>query len=263
MSKLLYDEAPLLVFPTLASIIGLNEAIILQQIHYWNEINKKSDNNFRDGYFWTYNTYEKWQEQFPFWHVNTIKKTIYRLESNNYIISGNYNKSKIDRTKWYRVNHEKLDSIEAELQESKQKSSPIVQILSNASNNIDTTQKTRNVRAIPETTSKTTSKTSEKYNAPFLDEMAVSPLFKNKEVVRAMRVYISDLYTRKTKKKHPILKAEQYRRVYEELCAMEAGSETLIDMMYDFLNSKSIKSDWNINHFATEGILTVRNFHCM
>lgn len=263
MSKLLYDESPLLVFPTLACKTGVNQAIILQQIHYWNVINEKSGNNFRDGYFWTYNTYEQWQEQFPFWHVNTIKNIIYRLESDNYIVSGNYNKLKIDRTKWYRVNHEKLALIEAELQEGKRKSSANVQTLSNESENIDTTIKTRNVRAIPKTTSNTTSETSEKYKAPFLDEMAVSPLFTNKEVVRAMRVYISDLYPRKTRKKHPILKAEQYKRVYEELCTMEAGSETLIDMMCDFMNSKSIKSDWNINHFATEGILTVRSFHCM
>ena len=35
MSNLLIHEEPLLVLPGLASRIGLNEAIFLQQIHYW------------------------------------------------------------------------------------------------------------------------------------------------------------------------------------------------------------------------------------
>ena len=36
-----------------AGTLGLNEAIIINQISYWNEINKKSGNNFKDGYYWT------------------------------------------------------------------------------------------------------------------------------------------------------------------------------------------------------------------
>ena len=35
MSKLLINEHPLQVLPSLATKIGLNEAIVLQQIHYW------------------------------------------------------------------------------------------------------------------------------------------------------------------------------------------------------------------------------------
>jgi hypothetical protein len=33
--KLLIDSSTLIVLPTLATLIGLNEAIVLQQIHYW------------------------------------------------------------------------------------------------------------------------------------------------------------------------------------------------------------------------------------
>ena len=33
--RLLIDEPPLMVLPSLAAVIGLNEAIMLQQIHYW------------------------------------------------------------------------------------------------------------------------------------------------------------------------------------------------------------------------------------
>ena len=107
--ELLLDSYPLIVLPELAVAVGLNEAIILQQIHYWTETNKKANKNFRDGYYWTYNTYEEWQGQFPFWAKNTIVRTIEKLNKSGLIFTGNYNKSKIDRTKWYRVNYEELN----------------------------------------------------------------------------------------------------------------------------------------------------------
>lgn len=109
MSKLLLDEHPLMVMPQLAKAIGLNEAIILQQIHYWNEINKKTKNNFKDGYYWTFNSYEGWCEQFPFWSESTIKRAMKNLEKLEVVIVGNYNRIKIDRTKWYRIDYKKLE----------------------------------------------------------------------------------------------------------------------------------------------------------
>ena len=45
MSMYLFDEQPIVANKTLAREIGLNEALILQQINYWIEINKKSGNN--------------------------------------------------------------------------------------------------------------------------------------------------------------------------------------------------------------------------
>ncbi|APH07200.1 hypothetical protein [Bacillus weihaiensis] len=113
MSKLLLDEQPLMVMPKLATKIGLNEAIVLQQIHYWNEINKKANNNFRDGYHWTFNSIEEgWQEQFPFWSSKTIQRTMNNLEKMKLVVTGNYNKLKIDRTKWYRIDYIVLKTLE-------------------------------------------------------------------------------------------------------------------------------------------------------
>ena len=67
MSRLLFDKHPLVVIPELAKIIGLNGAIILQQVHYWINYNRKAGKNYKDEEFWTYNSYEEWQRQFPFW----------------------------------------------------------------------------------------------------------------------------------------------------------------------------------------------------
>jgi hypothetical protein len=95
LSKLLLDDKPLIVLPSLAGKVGLNESIVLQQLHYWLLDSK----NIRDGFKWVYNTYEDWQKQFPFWSVRTLKRIITGLETDGLIITGNYNKLKIDRIK--------------------------------------------------------------------------------------------------------------------------------------------------------------------
>ena len=104
--NLLIQESPLQVFPSLAMQVGLNEAIILQQLHFRLLISNK----VRDGHKWVYKTYEEWKnEEFPFWSVDTIKRAIRRLEDSGYIIANSsYNRMKMDKTKWYRINYKKL-----------------------------------------------------------------------------------------------------------------------------------------------------------
>lgn len=107
MSKLLLDDKPLIILPSLANKVGLNEAIILQQLHYWLGIST----NKKDGEVWVYNTYDDWREQFPFWSVSTIRRTITKLENSGLIIVGKFNKLKIDNTKWYRIDYLQLESV--------------------------------------------------------------------------------------------------------------------------------------------------------
>ncbi len=114
MSSLLISEYPLIVLPSLAKAIGLNEAIVLQQIHYWKLINQKAGVNKRDGYYWMYATYEELQKQLPFWSIRTVKRIISNLKKMNLIIVSNYNKLKIDNTNWYRLNYPQLKSIDIE-----------------------------------------------------------------------------------------------------------------------------------------------------
>ncbi len=109
--SLLFDKHPLIVNPTLATLIGLNESIILQQIHYWLELNKQAGRNKRNGQIWTYNSYENWQEQFPFWSLRTIRRTFTILKNRKLIITANYNKLSLDRTIWYRINYNKLKQL--------------------------------------------------------------------------------------------------------------------------------------------------------
>jgi DnaD/phage-associated family protein len=106
-TKLLLDDEPLVILPSLAAKVGLNESIILQQLHYWLE----RSNHIYEGHKWVYNTYEEWQEQFPFWSVSTIRRIISKLEDKGLIIVGNFNKSKIDKTKWYRIDYDKMNAL--------------------------------------------------------------------------------------------------------------------------------------------------------
>lgn len=119
-SSLLFDEAPLLVRPELAVRVGLNEAIVLQQIHYWLENKRKStkekdlehERTYQQGRFWTYDSYKDWQRQFPFWSVRTVERVFTSLEEKGILISGNFNQWKTDRTKWYTIDYDALDTYE-------------------------------------------------------------------------------------------------------------------------------------------------------
>jgi len=103
--KLLINEDPIPLLPSLAMKVGLNAALFLQQLHYRLNISK----NVRDGHKWVFNTYDDWMEEFPFWSLNTIKRITYDLEQKGYLIStSKHNRMKIDNTKWYRINYEKL-----------------------------------------------------------------------------------------------------------------------------------------------------------
>ncbi|WP_414076480.1 DnaD domain protein [Staphylococcus aureus] len=107
MNKLLIDDYPIQVLPKLAELIGLNEAIVLQQIHYWLNNSKHK----YDGKTWIFNSYPEWQKQFPFWSLITIKRTIYSLEKQNLLLIGNYNKAKFDQTKWYTINYQTIEGM--------------------------------------------------------------------------------------------------------------------------------------------------------
>lgn len=104
-TSLLLDEQPLVILPQLAELIGLNEAIILQQIHYWLKLNEKAERNFHEGYYWTFNSYRQWKAQFPFWSQRTIQRAISNLEDKGLVVSGEFNRMKGDRSKWYRIDY--------------------------------------------------------------------------------------------------------------------------------------------------------------
>ena len=114
MSNIFYNEKPLVVNPELACLIGLNESIILQQLHYWIKMNKETGRNFHDGHYWTYGTVQEYRDRdFKFWSFETVKRIFKTLEHRGLVITGNFNKAKMDRTKWYAINYSLIDDLTA------------------------------------------------------------------------------------------------------------------------------------------------------
>ena len=113
----LFDEHPIIANKTLAREIGLNEALVLQQINYWIEINRKTGKNFYEVRYWTYNSIRSWREKdFDYMSLDTVKRTFAKLENQGYLISRNYNKDPRDKTKWYTIDEEKLFKLYQEIE---------------------------------------------------------------------------------------------------------------------------------------------------
>lgn len=102
---LFLDEPPLIFFPSLALAIGVDKAIIVQQLQCLVENTK--------GTKWICNSYKDLQKQFPFWSISHIRRMINDLEINGILISRNFNKVKSDRTKWYTINWRKIERLVA------------------------------------------------------------------------------------------------------------------------------------------------------
>jgi len=107
--KLLINESPLQVLPSLATAIGLNKAIVLQYIHC---LLQSDFSYYREKRPWIKRSFEDWQTCFPFWSKKTIRRIFKELEREGLILATiRFNASKFDRTKWYTINYEKLNLI--------------------------------------------------------------------------------------------------------------------------------------------------------
>ena len=106
--SLLIQESPLLILPTLAQAIGLDEAILLQQLHF----RLTHQGQERDGKLWYCQSYTSWAKQLPFWSESKIKRLFLKLEKEGFIQSTDkYNTFYVDRTKWYSIEYNVLDAL--------------------------------------------------------------------------------------------------------------------------------------------------------
>jgi hypothetical protein len=108
-SHLLINEPALQVLPSLAQIIGLDEAIVIQQLHYWLNNSKSEGRIDENGEKWVYNTYAEWKENnFPFWSEDKIQRIFLSLEKQGVVISAQLDAKKRDMRKFYRIAYDKL-----------------------------------------------------------------------------------------------------------------------------------------------------------
>ena len=88
---------------TIAKKFGQEGAVIVENIYFWLEKNKANNKHFYDNKYWTYNSTRAFSILFPYWSSRQIERILKGLETGGAILSGNYNKSGYDRTKWYSV----------------------------------------------------------------------------------------------------------------------------------------------------------------
>ena len=102
--NLLTIKRPLVINPQLAVVVGLNEAIVLQQLSYW--LGNEGSGVYENDKKWVYNTYKDWQEQMPFFSERTIQRAILSLEEKGIILSAMFNRGRGDRTKFYSIDYD-------------------------------------------------------------------------------------------------------------------------------------------------------------
>lgn len=241
MGIALFDESPLIIDRVLAQKVGLNEAIIIQQLHYWTVNNKKKGNNFRDGYYWSYNTYEDWQKQFPFWSSRTIRRIITKLEKEGYIVSANYNKLKIDKTKWYRLNYDKIYENEK----------PCGQNGHSERTNCPH-GKTNMSPPLPETTTENNTKiTTEKED--FNLRKKQKPVFRHLDMIKECAAYYGKKYLQLTNKRHRVTTEEENialgRNIDNFIEEYNVDMDTLMKMVDAHFENNS-ESCWDFKYFA-------------
>lgn len=106
--KLLVDGRQLFLSQDLGIRIGIEEALFVQQLYYRLETRGVE----KEGHIWYRQTYQGWAKQCPQWNIRKIKRLVMKLERYQIIISSNkFNSFKTDRSKWYRIDYEKIEQI--------------------------------------------------------------------------------------------------------------------------------------------------------
>lgn len=96
MSTFSFDE-------DVAREVGVNAAVIYQNIVFWVRKNEANEVHFHDGRYWTYNSSTAFSRIFSFLSRDAIKRALKKLKEAGYIETGEFNENPYDRTKWYTV----------------------------------------------------------------------------------------------------------------------------------------------------------------
>ena len=93
-----------LIYPVnmrIATEVGVNGALMLNNLHFWVTKNMANNKHFHEGKYWTYNSQEAFTKLFPCWTRKQIRTILDNLKKDGYIETGTFNKIGYDRTTWY------------------------------------------------------------------------------------------------------------------------------------------------------------------
>ncbi len=101
-NNLLVSGRVLLFLPSLVAAIGLNEALVLQQVRYY-LADERQPRLWQDTR-WVRASIERWQERdFPFWGLKTVQRAFESLVKQGFLRAAQPNLARRDATKWYTI----------------------------------------------------------------------------------------------------------------------------------------------------------------
>lgn len=93
-----------------AKEVGVNAAIIYENIAFWVNHNAKQGKNLKEGVHWMYATQKELSEQFDYLSIKQTRTALEKLEEHGFIKTGSFNRHGYDRTTWYTIT-EKAESL--------------------------------------------------------------------------------------------------------------------------------------------------------
>lgn len=85
----------------IAEKLGIEKAVLVEHIAFWQKKNIANEKHNHDGHYWTYSSAAAFAEIFPYMKKKSIERWLRDMENEGILKSANYNKLKMDKTKWY------------------------------------------------------------------------------------------------------------------------------------------------------------------
>ena len=93
-------------------ILGMNEATIISGIISQIKQNELSKENYFEGKYWAKKSFENWRKEiFPFFSIQTIKRTFAKLEDMGILLKKYSDKNKFDRILYSTIDFDKLNEV--------------------------------------------------------------------------------------------------------------------------------------------------------
>ena len=86
-----------------ARAVGVHAAVLLHDIAYWCNYNRINKCHFHDGSYWCYNSNAAFRERYDYLSKGMVERALEKLVSGGYVVVGNFNDDKRDRTRWFSV----------------------------------------------------------------------------------------------------------------------------------------------------------------
>ena len=93
----------------IATAYGIPEAVMLNDIMYWEKHNRLNGRNFFNGRYWTYNTFKAFTEIYPYFSERTLKRAIQHLIDADLILVGNFDNDRFKHTNYYTLSDKAME----------------------------------------------------------------------------------------------------------------------------------------------------------